>query len=369
MGRCCPNAVHFLRTALGNTAHARSKEVRNRLLRLGRRFSIPRNDTKVGGGVHILIFGGAGFVGLNIAATCLGAGHRVTLFDRASPPAAFGPGIRFIQADVRDSAAVDAGIAGAVDVVILGAAVTAGPAREARDPDTVLAVNLSALPPILEACRRHRVSRVINLSSAAAYGGAPANDGVLREATPAAPESLYAITKFASEAVSRRLAAHWGLDVVSVRLSAVFGRWERDTGVRDTLSPHAQILHAAASGDAAILPRPGERDWIYATDVAEAILAVIETKGHLASLYNVATGRRWSALAWGQAFARHVPGFSCRLAAPGEQPNVDLHASIDRPSLAADLLRRDAGWSARFDLEESVQDVWDWWCQQAKTLA
>ena len=151
------------------------------------------------------------------------------------------------------------------------------------------------------------MSRVINLSSAAAFGAASANDGVLSEATPAAPESLYAITKFASEAVSRRLAAHWGLDVVSVRLSAVFGRWERDTGVRDTLSPQAQILEAAASGHAAILQRPGERDWIYATDVAEAILALIETKATLGPLYNVSTGRRWSALAWGQAFARTCP--------------------------------------------------------------
>ena len=319
--------------------------------------------------MHILIFGGTGFVGLNIAATCLQAGHRVTLFDRAPPPDAFGSDAQFMQGDVRDGAAVDAAVASAVDVVILGAAVTAGPAREARDPGTILAVNLSALPPILEACRRHRVSRVINLSSAAAYGATPANDGVLSETTPAAPESLYAITKFASEAVSRRLAAHWSLDVVSVRLSAVFGRWERDTGVRDTLSAQAQILEAAASGHAAILQRPGERDWIYATDVAEAILALIETKARLGPLYNVSTGRRWSALAWGQAFATHVLGFSCRLASPGEEPNVDLYASVDRPSLSADLLRRDVGWSARFDLEESARDIADWWRQHAKALA
>ena len=315
--------------------------------------------------MHILIFGGTGFVGLNIAATCLRAGHRVTLFDRVSLPAAFGSGTRFVQGEVRDGAAVDAAIADAVDVVILGAAVTAGRAREARDPSTILAVNLSALPPILEACRRHHVSRAINLSSAAAYGAASAKDGVLREETPAAPESLYAITKFASEAVSRRLAGHWGLDVANVRLSAVFGRWERHTGVRDTLSPQAQILQAAALGHAAILPRPGERDWIYATDVGEAVLALIETKASLSPLYNVSTGRRWSALAWGQAFARHVPGFTCRLASPGEAPNVDLHASVDRPSLSADLLWRDVGWSARFDLEESAQDLADWWRQHA----
>ncbi|MDX2201292.1 MAG: NAD(P)-dependent oxidoreductase [Hyphomicrobiaceae bacterium] len=315
--------------------------------------------------VHILIFGGAGFVGLNIAAACLEAGHRVTLLDRSPPPPAFGTGAAFVQGDVRDATAVDAAVAD-VDIAILGAAVTAGAAREAADPGGILAVNLMALPPILEACRRRGVSRVINLSSAAAYGAAPAVDGLLRETTPAEPESLYAVTKFASERVGHRLAAHWHLDLVSVRLSAVFGRWERDTGVRDTLSPQAQILAAAAAGRAALLPRPGERDWIYAGDVAEAVLAIATAKSKLAPLYNVGSGRRWSALAWGQAFARHVPGFACRLAGPQEAPNVDLHSNVDRPSLAADLLQRDVGWSARFDLETSAHDLAGWWRQHGK---
>ncbi len=318
--------------------------------------------------MHILIFGGAGFVGLNIAAACLEAGHRVTLFDRAPPPPAFGA-IDFVQGDVRDPACVAAAFASPVDVVVLGAAVTAGPAREAADPETILSVNLGALPGILDACRRRRVRRVINLSSAAAYGRASAGAGGLREDIPAEPESLYAITKFASEGVGQRLASHWGLDLVSVRLSAVFGRWERDTGVRDTLSPQAQILEAAASGRPAILPRPGARDWIYATDVGEAVLKVVEAEIALAPLYNITTARRWSALAWGQAMAAHVPSLVCRLAEPGEAPTIDLHGSVDRPSMCGDLLRRDVGWSARFDLETSVQDLATWWRQQGEASA
>lgn len=315
--------------------------------------------------MHVLVFGGAGFVGLNIAAAFLGAGHRVTLFDAAKPPAGFDPRAEVIQGDVRDRAAVETAVKRDVDAVILGAAVTAGAAREASDPDTILAVNLGALPRILEACRTCGVRRVINLSSAAAYGVAPAADGLLRETTPAEPESLYAITKFASERVGQRLAGHWSLDFTSVRLSAVFGRWERDTGVRDTLSPQAQIVTALRQGHPVLLPRPGERDWIYATDVAEAVLAIV-TKRMPSPVYNVSTGQRWSALQWGQAFARFVPGAVCRLAEPGETPNVDFHASVDRPSLDTSLLDRDIGWSARFDLEASAADLADWWHAHGK---
>ena len=80
----------------------------------------------------------------------------------------------------------------------------------------------------------------------------------LDEETACDPVSLYAITKFASEKVA---GACWPCSgrtqtIISVRLSAVFGPWERATGVRDTLSPQAQILAAMQAGREAILPCP-----------------------------------------------------------------------------------------------------------------
>ena len=57
-----------------------------------------------------------------------------------------------------------------------------------------------------------------------------------------------------------------------MRLSAVFGPWERSNDVRDTPSPQAQILAAMQEGyEAVLLSRPGVRDWIYAVDVAEGV--------------------------------------------------------------------------------------------------
>jgi nucleoside-diphosphate-sugar epimerase len=97
-------------------------------------------------------------------------------------------------------------------------------------------------------------------------------DEPLVEETACDPVSLYAITKFASEKVAARLASLWQCEVVSVRLSAMFGPWERATAARDTLSPQAQILAALQEGREAVLERPGVRDWIYAFDVADAVV-------------------------------------------------------------------------------------------------
>src|SRR6266850_1534796 len=126
--------------------------------------------------MRILVFGGAGFVGLNIAAALLARGHAVTLFDRAGLPpdarkdfACHGDRLTAILGDVTNSQTVEAVIAAGYEAIILGAAITAGPEREASDPETILQVNLLAQVPILTAARRFGVGRIINLSSAAGH--------------------------------------------------------------------------------------------------------------------------------------------------------------------------------------------------------
>jgi UDP-glucose 4-epimerase len=318
--------------------------------------------------MKILIFGGTGFVGLNIAQRLLARGHAVTLFDRAGlPPAArrafadHANRLTIVQGDVTEPQAVEETIAAGFEAIILAAAVTAGVEREAADPESVLRVNLLAQTPILMAARRNGVRRVINLSSAAAYGASAFRNIPLDEEAACEPVSLYAITKFASERVAARLAALWQCEIISVRLSAVFGPFERDTGVRDTPSPQAQILAALRQGREAVLERPGVRDWIYATDVAEAVTLLIEAEKPKHQLYNISTGVEWSALQWGEQFAARHPGSICRLAKTGEAPTVDLHAPADRAPLSVARMADEFGWRARFGCAESVADLSDWW--------
>lgn len=318
--------------------------------------------------MKVLIFGGVGFVGLNIAERFLRSGDDVVLFDRAPLPEAARvaladlPGeLTAVVGDVTDAAAVADAVAPGVETVVMGAAVTAGAARDASDPETILKVNLLAQVPILRAAHAAGVRRVVNLSSAAAYGAAGERETLLEEATPGDPLGLYAITKWASERVGARLGGLWGLDVVSVRLSGVFGPWERATGVRDTLSPHCQILAAAVAGETAILPRPGLRDWIYAPDVADAVHVLARAPELRERLYNISTGRRFAALDWGIALAGAFPGFTCRLAQAGETPTIDLHGPGDRAPLSVTRMADELGWRAPTGGAESALHLAAWW--------
>ncbi|XWN33849.1 MAG: NAD(P)-dependent oxidoreductase [Devosia sp.] len=311
-----------------------------------------------------VVMGGAGFVGLNIAEALLGRGETVRLFDMGPPPEAalahFAtlPGTLQVEiGDVSRKADIGRAVKGGERCLIYGAAITAGPARDAREPERILAVNLTGFLDTLRAAYEGGVERIINLSSSAAYGAAAFTGDILDEGTTTPdPESLYAITKFASERVTRRMAELWSCDALSVRLSGVFGRWERVTNVRDTPSPHYQVMEAALAGEDAILPRLDARDWIYAPDVAAGIIALRDAERPSHPIYNVSTGRTHSVLAWGEALGREIPGFVCRLAEDGEAPTIDLHVGEDRKPLAVERLFQDTPFRPAFTMEGSVGD-------------
>lgn len=317
--------------------------------------------------MKIVIFGGTGFVGLNIAEAQLSRGHTVTVFDRAGMPTAaqrafadHADRLTVVNGDILDRTLVESIIAAGVDAIVLGAAITANTARDAADPQAILQVNLLAQTPIFEAARRHNVKRVINLSSAGAYGAAAYRHALLDEDLACDPVSLYAITKFASERVATRLAALWSRDFINVRLSGVFGPWERATGVRDTLSPQIQILDALHRSKAALLPRPGVKDWIYAPDVADALVLLIEAANPRQRLYNISAGQEWSALDWGQQLTTEHPDFICRLARAPEVPTIDLHSEADRAPLSVSRLEQEFGWRARFGCADSAAHLIAW---------
>ena len=165
-----------------------------------------------------------------------------------------------------------------------------------------------------------------------------------------------------------RLATLWQAEFISVRLSGVFGPWERLTGVRDTPSPQMQIVAALRQRKEAVLSRPGVRDWIYAPDVAEAIAVLVEAPKPKHGLYNISTGNEWTALQWGQHLSDINPGFVCRLTAPGEAPTVDLHSDADRAPLSITRMEREFGWRARFGCVDSAADLNDWWLRHGEGM-
>lgn len=325
--------------------------------------------------MRVLVFGGAGFVGLNIIEALLSRGHETIAFDRSPLPSsavrAFAalPGrLETITGDVTDRAAVTETIRPGLDAIILGSAITADATRDAVDPETILSVNLMAQVPILERARDVGAGRILNLSSGIVYGGMGEREPVLTEETSVDPVGLYAISKYATERVGTRLSSLWGIDLVNVRLSSVFGPWELATQTRDTLSPQRQMASLLGTGRPALLARPGWRDWVYAPDVAEAVVHLIAAPRLTSRLFNVSAPDRWAALDWGRRLGALDPDFVCRVVEPGETPTIRLHAPVDRAPLSTDRMRDELGWAARFGMQDSADHFVAWWRQYGSKL-
>jgi UDP-glucose 4-epimerase len=121
-----------------------------------------------------------------------------------------------------------------------------------------------------------------------------------------------------------------------------------------------QIVAALQQQQAAVLPRPGVRDWIYAPDVADAVAVLVEARKPKHGLYNISTGNEWTALQWGQHLADLNSGFVCRLARTNEAPTVDLHSDADRAPLSIARMAEEFGWRARFGCADSAADLNEW---------
>ena len=297
-----------------------------------------------------VIFGGAGFVGFNIAEALAARGGEVIVFDRRPPPVS---GFSFVAGDVRDPGSV---LRRGVECVVWGAALTAGASRDAAEPERILETNLAALAPVLRLAREAGVRRVLNLSSVAAYGETMFREETLQENAACDPRTLYALTKFASERLCERLAELWSMDIVSARLSAVFGPWERASDTRDTPSPFAQLMELARRGEVARLARPGLRDWIYAPDVARAVLGLLDAPRPEHRLYNIGPGTSFAVLEW----ARHFPGLQCRLCEADETANVDPGGIRDRAPLSIRRLAAETGFAPGFGIRESAHHLAEW---------
>jgi nucleoside-diphosphate-sugar epimerase len=304
--------------------------------------------------MRVLVTGASGFIGLNVIEALLEQGHAVAGFDLHPPPAGF-RAIPFIERDVRDAASIqNAFETYRPEAVVHAAALTPGRASERSRTSDTIQVNVMGTGNVLEAAARAGCARFVFVSSAAVYGANAYGEAPLdEERTLASPVALYALTKFAAERLALRYREIAALDVVAARLGAVFGPWESESGVRDTLSPFWQAARLAREGREAVLPRPSRLDWNYSRDAARALVCLLSTDE---DVVNVGPATQFDLGHFCDALTKRYPKFRWRI---GAGANIDLHGERDRTPLATARLRA-TGFAPRFDESAAYEDYLSW---------
>ncbi|HUQ73859.1 MAG TPA: NAD(P)-dependent oxidoreductase [Burkholderiales bacterium] len=305
----------------------------------------------------ILVTGGSGFVGLNVVEQLRARGEPVVVYD-LDPPRLDVP---FERGDV--SQPLDAVFSRhAIRRVIHLAAITADADRDVREPRRIAEVNLIGTLNVLDAARRHGVERFVHASTGAVYGaaGVGAPEPLDEERDRPVPDTMYGITKYAAERSALRLAALWNIDVRIGRLATAFGRWEHATAARGRLSPPTLIARLARDGKEAVFPPVGATDYIYAPDLAAALIALLDAKAPKHRLYHLGTGAAGSLPEWCELLARRRPKFRWRESPRDAECNVLPLARATRTRFSNRRIVEELGWRPRFTLAQAADDFLAW---------
>jgi UDP-glucose 4-epimerase len=323
--------------------------------------------------MHILICGGAGYIGSHMVQLLLDRGHNVTILDNLSTghrDALFGGHFEF--GDLGDSQVLDR-VLGSTDFdAVMHFAAFIRVEESVAQPGKYFRNNFCNTLNLLDAMVRHGVRRFIFSSTAAVYG--EPQYVPVDEKHPREPINPYGLSKRMVEDALMYYAKAYGLLSVPLRYFNAAGA---DPGGR--LGPRHNplthliplVLRAAAGVNPNVkvfgrdYPTPdgtAVRDYIHVVDLCEAHLAAIEylMQGGETRAFNLGVGRGFSVQEVIDS-AKRVTGRDFEVITEGRRPG-DPAQLIANPSLA----NRVFGWKARYvDLDTIVAHNWAW---QLKTL-
>lgn len=306
--------------------------------------------------MEILITGGAGFIGSHILAQLQGRRDMdVVVFDNLSSgskehvPA----GMELVEGDVCDEAAVDALFADHhFDAVVHLAAQTMVP-FSVDHPVEDCQINLEGVLHVLEACRTHGTGHILFSSSAAVYG-----DNLhipLKETERLVPTSPYGITKMTTEHYLRVYHELYGMDATVFRFANVYGERQGEKGEGGVVSIFCKLL-SQRQGITVFGDGNQTRDFVYAGDIAQAIIRALPLKGY--HTMNVSTGQETSINDLIRSFEKAV-GYTVPV-----QYTAPRTGDILRSVLSNEALKRDLGFVPEMDLEEGIRRTYDWYRSQ-----
>jgi UDP-glucose 4-epimerase len=306
----------------------------------------------------VLITGGAGFIGSNLAHALIARGDRVRVLDDLSTGRlenldGLGEALEFVRGDIRDRATVDAAMDG-VDRVLHQAALPSV-IRSVEDPAASHDVNVNGLFNVLEGARAAGVRRLVYAASSSAYGETPVLPKV--ESMAPMPLSPYGVAKLMGEYYCSVWHHVYGMECVALRYFNVFGpRQAPDSDYAAVIPLFIDLIRAGVQptihGDGL-----QTRDFCYIDNVVEANLKALEAPNAPGGVYNVACGKRYSLIDL-------VDAINASLGTDVKPVHGPPRAGDIRDSLAdIAAARRDLNYSASVDFAAGLERTIAWFAE------
>jgi len=317
--------------------------------------------------MHILVTGGAGFIGSNIVAALLKDERvkSVTVLDNLSTGSIENikeffdnPSFKFIEGDIRNYEQCLQACTG-VDGITHQAALGSVP-RSIHDPLTTNDVNITGTLNIFTAAKEKKIKRIVYAASSSTYGdhpGLPKTEDRIGK-----PLSPYAVTKYVNELYAKVYADVYGMELIGLRYFNIFGPKQNPNG------PYAAVIPLFA--EALLNNKPPtingdgshSRDFTYVDNAVQANLLALFSNNTAAvnQVYNIAVGDQTSLTELFDHLKKEANSSMNPINGPERQG--DVRHSLADISKARTLL----GYEPKITVKEGLQKTFNWYKQKAK---
>ncbi|MBU6429512.1 MAG: dTDP-glucose 4,6-dehydratase [Cyanobacteria bacterium REEB65] len=308
--------------------------------------------------MNILVTGGAGFIGSNLvrylAHTYPGdhivnldaltyAGNRESIRDLEALP-----NYRFVEGDIGDRALLDALLPGVDAVAHLAAESHVD--RSIADPGVFVRTNVLGTQYLLEAARRHHVSRFLYVSTDEVMGSLGPG-GKFDEQTSLAPNSPYSASKAGGELLARAYFHTYGFETVITRCSNNYGPFQ----FPEKLIP-LFILNLLEGKQ---VPVYGDglniRDWLFVEDHCRALDLVLR-RGRAGEVYCIGGNCEKNNLEMTRWLVQRMGRDESSIRYVQDRPGHDRRYAIDASKIAREL-----GWEPAHDFSTGMAATVDWY--------
>lgn len=320
---------------------------------------------------HILVTGGAGFIGSNLCEALLKNGNTVTCLDnfatghKKNIAQHFNnPKFTLIEGDIRNLDDCHKACKG-VDYIMHQAALGSVP-RSINDPITSNNVNVSGFLNMLVAARDNGVKRFVYAASSSTYGDSKGLPKV--EDKIGKPLSPYAITKYVNELYAEIFSKTYGIETIGLRYFNVFGRKQDPKGAYAAVIPKfvmqfMDYKSPVINGDGSF-----SRDFTYIDNVIQMnVLAVVTTnKDAVNTVYNVAYGERTDLNELTTLLKEYLSEFDSKIKDIDVRFGPERQGDVPHSLASIDKAKNLLNYNPQYNIKKGLKEAVDWYWENLK---
>jgi UDP-glucuronate 4-epimerase len=310
--------------------------------------------------MHLLVTGGAGFIGSHCCERARRDGHSVTVIDefndfydpaikRATAAELAAQGVTIVEGDIRDAAAVDRLFTGQPVDAVIHIAARAGVRPSIQDPALYVNTNVHGTLNLLESCRRHGTRKFLLASTSSIYGVNPKvpfseEDPVFSTLSP------YAATKLCCEQLGSNYSRLYDMQVMCLRFFTVYGPRQRpDLAIHKFAKRLLRDEPIELYGDGST-----RRDYTYVDDIVDGVWGALAYNATPFEIVNLGESQT-TTLARLVELLELATGKQARIQRLPDQPG-------DVPVTYADIskARRLLGYNPHTQVEEGIPKFVAW---------